>query len=117
VNKKLYVSNLAFAISDSKLEELFGSVGQVVSAKVITDRDTGRSKGFGFVEMSTEAEAVDAIAKLNGTEVEGRSIGVSEARPQVPRENRGGYGGGYNSGRGGPRGRSAADSGFNRSFY
>jgi RNA recognition motif-containing protein len=117
VNKKLYVSNLAFAISDSKLEELFGSVGQVVSAKVITDRDTGRSKGFGFVEMSTEEEAVNAIAKLNGTEVEGRSIGVSEARPQVPRENRGGGygGGGYNSSRGGSRGRS--DSGFNRSFF
>lgn len=107
MNKKLYVSNLAFAMSDSTLEELFGSVGQVVSAKVITDRDTGRSKGFGFVEMSTEAEATDAIEKLNGTEVLGRSIGVSEARPQQPRENRG-----FGGGRGNAGGRSAG--GYNR---
>jgi RNA recognition motif-containing protein len=120
VSKKLYVSNLAFAISDSKLEELFGSIGQVVSAKVITDRDTGRSKGFGFVEMSTEQEAADAIAKLNGTEVEGRSIGVSEARPQAPRENRGGGGyggGGYGGGRGGSGGRGSSGGGFSSSRY
>ncbi len=120
MSKKLYVSNLAFAISDSKLEELFGSIGQVVSAKVITDRDTGRSKGFGFVEMSTEQEAADAIAKLNGTEVEGRSIGVSEARPQAPRENRGGGGyggGGYGGGRGGSGGRGSSGGGFSSSRY
>lgn len=98
MSKKLYVSNLAFAMSDNNLEELFGSIGQVVSAKVITDRDTGRSKGFGFVEMSTDQEAALAIEKLNGTEVLGRAIGVSEARPQQPRENRGFGGGG---GRGG----------------
>jgi RNA recognition motif-containing protein len=112
VSKKLYVSNLAFAMSDSTLEELFGSIGQVVSAKVITDRDTGRSKGFGFVEMSTDQEATDAIEKLNGTEVLGRAIGVSEARPQQPRENRG-FGGG---GRGGPGGRSSG-GGYGRSGY
>lgn len=117
MSKKLYVSNLAFAMSDSTLEELFGSVGQVVSAKVITDRDTGRSKGFGFVEMSTDAEAADAIEKLNGTEVLGRAIGVSEARPQQPRENRGFGGGGGNGGRGGPGGRSSSGGGFSRSGY
>jgi RNA recognition motif-containing protein len=87
-------------MSDNNLEELFGSIGQVVSAKVITDRDTGRSKGFGFVEMSTDQEAALAIEKLNGTEVLGRAIGVSEARPQQPRENRG-FGGGNGGGRGG----------------
>lgn len=116
MSKKLYVSNLAFAMSDSTLEELFGSVGQVVSAKVITDRDTGRSKGFGFVEMSTDAEAADAIEKLNGTEVLGRAIGVSEARPQQPRENRGFGGGGGNGGRGGPGGRSTG-SGYSHSGF
>lgn len=114
MSKKLYVSNLAFAMSDSTLEELFGSIGQVVSAKVITDRDSGRSKGFGFVEMSTEAEATAAIEKLNGTEVLGRAIGVSEARPQQPRENRGFGGGG--GGRGGPGGRSSGGYG-NRSGF
>jgi cold-inducible RNA-binding protein len=119
VSKKLYVSNLAFAMSDSTLEELFGSVGQVVSAKVIMDRDTNRSKGFGFVEMSTDAEAADAIEKLNGTEVLGRAIGVSEARPQQPRENRGfgGGGGGNGGGRGGPGGRSSSGGGYSRSGF
>ena len=118
MSKKLYVSNLAFAMSDSTLEELFGSVGQVVSAKVITDRDTGRSKGFGFVEMSTDQEATDAIEKLNGTEVLGRAIGVSEARPQQPRENRGfGGGGGGNGGRGGAGGRSSSGGGYSRSSF
>ena len=112
MSKKLYVSNLAFAMSDSTLEELFGSVGQVVSAKVITDRDTGRSKGFGFVEMSTDAEAADAIEKLNGTEVLGRAIGVSEARPQQPRENRG-----FGGGRGGPAGHSSSGGGYTRSGF
>lgn len=108
MSKKLYVSNLAFAMSDSTLGELFGSIGQVVSAKIITDRDTGRSKGFGFVEMSTDQEAVDAIEKLNGTEVLGRAIGVSEARPQQPRENRG-----FGSGRGGGR----PSNGYNRPSF
>ncbi|MBM3632158.1 MAG: RNA-binding protein [Alphaproteobacteria bacterium] len=117
MSKKLYVSNLAFAMSDSTLEELFGSVGQVVSAKVITDRDTGRSKGFGFVEMSTDQEATDAIEKLNGTEVLGRAIGVSEARPQQPRENRGFGGGGGNGGRGGAGGRNSSGGGYSRSNF
>ncbi len=112
MSKKLYVSNLAFAMSDSGLEELFGSVGQVVSAKVITDRDSGRSKGFGFVEMSTEAEAAAAIEKLNGTDVLGRTIGVSEARPQQPRESRG-FGGGRGPG---PGGGGRSSGGFGNRF-
>lgn len=111
MSKKLYVSNLAFAMSDNNLEELFGTIGQVVSAKVITDRDSGRSKGFGFVEMSTDQEAALAIEKLNGTEVLGRAIGVSEARPQQPRENRG-FGGGNGGGRGNPGGRNSSGGGF-----
>ena len=86
MSKKLYVSNLAFAMSDSTLEELFGSVGQVVSAKVITDRDTGRSKGFGFVELDDEA-AQKAIKALDGSDYEGRRLGVSIARPREDRPN------------------------------
>ena len=104
MNKKLYVSNLAFSINDEILGEVFAEAGSVVSAKVITDRDTGRSKGFGFVEMSTDEEATDAISKLNGLDLQGRPIGVSEARPQLPRESRGGgYGGGGGGGYGGGR--------------
>lgn len=102
MNKKLYVSNLAFTMDDGTLEGIFAEVGSVVSAKVITDFRSGRSKGFGFVEMSSDGEAQEAIKKLNGSEIMGRTISVAEARPQEPRENRGG-GGGYrgNSPRGG----------------
>jgi RNA recognition motif-containing protein len=95
MNKKLYVSNLAFTMDDGTLEGIFAEVGSVVSAKVITDFRSGRSKGFGFVEMSSDGEAQDAIKKLNGSEIMGRTISVAEARPQEPRENRGGGGGGY----------------------
>ncbi len=102
MGKKLYVGNLPFGATEESLSELFAQAGTVESAKIITDRDTGRSKGFGFVEMGTEAEAASAIEKLNGQQFEGRAINVSEARPQAPREGggggRGGYGGG---GRGG----------------
>jgi RNA recognition motif-containing protein len=102
MNKKLYVSNLAFSINDEVLGEVFAEAGSVVSAKVIMDRDSGRSKGFGFVEMSTDEEAKEAISKLNGLDLQGRPIGVSEARPQAPRENRGyGGGGGRDNSRGG----------------
>src|SRR5262249_40821309 len=97
MNKKLYVGNLPFSINDTSLSEMFAAFGTVESAKIITDRDTGRSKGFGFVEMSTDAEAKEAIAKLNGTEHEGRALTVNEARPMEPRSgggNRGGFGGG-----------------------
>ena len=98
MGKKLYVGNLSFGITEESLQQLFAQAGTVESATVITDRATGRSKGFGFVEMSSDQEATDAIAKLNGTDVEGRAITVSEARPQAPRESRGGFGGGGSRG-------------------
>ncbi|MEQ1877510.1 MAG: RNA-binding protein [Bdellovibrionia bacterium] len=94
MGKKLYVGNLAFSVTDQDLQTTFAAFGTVESSKVITDRDTGRSKGFGFVEMSSESEAATAITKLNGTEQNGRALTVSEAKPQAPRENRGGGGGG-----------------------
>ena len=97
MGKKLYVGNLPFSTTDDALQEIFAQAGNVQSAKVITDRDTGRSKGFGFVEMSTEQEAADAISKFNGTDLGGRSITVNEARPKAPRE--GGFGGGGGGGR------------------
>lgn len=93
--KKLYVGGLPYSISDRQLEEMFAAHGTVESARVITDRMTGRSKGFGFVEMSSQEEAQAAIDKVNGTSVEGRSLTVNEAKPQAPRnDSRGGYGGG-----------------------
>jgi cold-inducible RNA-binding protein len=94
--KKLYVGGLSFDTSDNSLETLFTQAGTVDSARVITDRDSGRSKGFGFVEMSNDSEASRAITLLNGTNFEGRTITVNEARPQVDRNQRGGGGGGYN---------------------
>ena len=104
MGKKLYVGNLPFTCDDGALGQVFAQAGTVESAKVITDRDSGRSKGFGFVEMSTEQEAADAIAKFNGADYEGRSITVSEAKPMAPRVGgRGGFGGG-GGGRGGDRG-------------
>ena len=103
MGKKLYVGNLPFSASDESLQQIFAQVGTVESAKIIQDRDTGRSKGFGFVEMATDQEAADAITKFNGADYEGRPMTVSEARPQAPREGgRGGFGGG--GGRGGDRG-------------
>ncbi len=97
--KKLYVGNLSYDTSDSDLQQLFEQYGSVQSAQVIMDRDSGRSKGFGFVEMSNDQEGEAAIAGLNGKEVGGRSLTVNEARP---REDRGGGGG--RSGGGGGRG-------------
>jgi RNA recognition motif-containing protein len=90
MGKKLYVGNLPFSATDQFLSETFAQCGTVESAKIITDRDTHRSKGFGFVEMSTEAEATSAIAKLNGADYEGRPMTVNEAKPMVPRERAGG---------------------------
>jgi RNA recognition motif-containing protein len=98
MGKKLYVGNLPFSATDESLQEIFAQAGSVQSAKIITDRDTGRSKGFGFVEMSTDQEASDAIQKFNGAEYGGRNMTVAEARPMVPREGGGG-------GRGGSGGR------------
>ncbi len=99
MGRRLYVGNLPFNISGSELEQLFSQHGTVKSAQVIADRETGRSKGFGFVEMSTDDEAQAAIAALNGMDQGGRALTVNEARP---REERGGGGGGGR--RGGGRG-------------
>lgn len=99
MGKKLYVGNLAFSVTDASLQEMFAAGGTVESAKIITDKMSGRSKGFGFVEMSTDEEAQACIQSMNGKEFEGRALTVSEARPQAPRENRGG--GGFGGGGGG----------------
>ena len=101
MSMKLYVGNLAFATSSQELQELFAQAGTVTSASVIEDRDTGRSRGFGFVEMSSKEEGEAAIAQLNGKEMNGRALNVNEAKP---RENRGGGGGGGRGGFGGNRG-------------
>lgn len=82
MGKKLYVGNLPYSVNDQKLNEMFGTIGEVVSAKVITDYDSGRSKGFGFVEMSNDGDAENAISQLNGKEFDGRAIKVNEARPK-----------------------------------
>jgi len=103
MGKKLYVGNLPYSVNETVLQELFTQAGTVESANVITDSHSGRSKGFGFVEMTTDEEATQAIQKLNGYSLEGRDITVNEARPKAPRENRGGggYGGGGRGGYGG----------------
>ena len=108
MGKKLYVGNLPFSATDQILVDTFSQCGTVESAKIIVDRESGRSKGFGFVEMSTDAEAADAIAKFNGADYDGRPMTVNEAKPMVPRDNNrrgggggGGFGGGGRGGRGG----------------
>jgi len=107
MGKKLYVGNLSYNVDSSELEQLFSQHGQVVSAQIINDRDTGRSKGFGFVEMADDAEADAAITALNGQQHNGRALTVNEARPREDRGGggggggRGGYGGGGGGGRGG----------------
>jgi cold-inducible RNA-binding protein len=98
MGKKLYVGNLSYDVSSSDLETLLSAHGTVLSAEVISDRSTGRSKGFGFVEMDSESEAQAAIAALNGQDHGGRALTVNEAKPRQPRSG-GGYGGG--GGRGG----------------
>src|SRR6267378_3496188 len=103
MGKKLYVGNLAYGVSDSTLQQLFEAHGTVQSAQVIMDRDTGRSKGFGFVEMGSDQEAQAAIAALNGKQVEGRSLTVNEAKPREDRGGSGGGRGGYGGGSGGRR--------------
>ncbi len=89
VGKKLYVGNLPYRTTDGDLHQLFSQAGNVDSAKVISDRETGRSKGFGFVEMSSDSEADEAVRRFNGSNMDGRKINVNEARPQAPRESRG----------------------------
>lgn len=105
MGKKIYVGNLSFNVNDQELGELFATFGNVESARIVTDRDSGRSKGFAFVEMSSENEATTAIEKLHGQEFSGRSLNVSEAKPMAPRENRGGGGGGRGGFGGGGRSR------------
>jgi RNA recognition motif-containing protein len=97
---KLFVGGLAYAVTDDQLRDFFATVGTVQSAQVIMNRDTGQSKGFGFVEMSSDEEAQKAVAELDGKELEGRRIAVNEARPREQRPSFGGGGGGGNGGGG-----------------
>ena len=128
MGKKLYVGNLPYSVRDGDLEQAFGQFGSVTSAKVMMERDTGRSKGFGFVEMGTDEEAQSAINGMNGQPLGGRSVVVNEARPmeeRPPRSGGGGYGGGGRreggggyggGGYGGGRREGGGESGF-RSPY
>jgi RNA recognition motif-containing protein len=95
MGRKLYVGNLPYSVNQQSLEETFGQCGTVDSVNVITDRDTGQSKGFAFVEMSSDSEAQKAIQELNGSSLEGREIKVNEAKPQQKRSGGGGGRGGY----------------------
>lgn len=135
MGNKLYVGNLAYSVRDESLHQAFSQFGTVTSAKVMMDRDTGRSKGFGFVEMGSDAEAQSAINGMNGQPLEGRAVVVNEARPREERPggfggggSRGGYGGGggggggggrspYGGGGGGGGGRSPYGSGGGRGGY
>lgn len=112
MGNKLYVGNLPYSVRDNDLEQAFGQFGAVTSAKVMMERDTGRSKGFGFVEMASDAEAQSAINGMNGQSLGGRSVVVNEARPMEPRPPRsgGGFGGGGGGGYGGG-GRSGGGGG------
>jgi RNA recognition motif-containing protein len=107
MGSKIYVGGLPYAATEQQLSDLFAQHGTVASARVITDKFTGQSRGFGFVEMSSDEEAQKAIAALNGTQMDGRTLTVNEARPQEPRTGgggRGGFGGGGGGGRSGGAG-------------
>ena len=106
----IYVGNLSFDTTERDLEAAFATYGAVSTARIATDRDTGRARGFGFVEMSNQTEAQAAIAGLNGAELQGRTLTVNEARPRESGGNRGGGGGGYGGGGGGNRGYSSGRS-------
>jgi RNA recognition motif-containing protein len=112
MGKKLYVGNLSYNVSSSDLEQLFAQHGTVQSAEVIQDRDTGRSKGFGFVEMGSDEEAQAAIAALSGQQHDGRALTVNEAKPREPRSGGGGGGGGRGGYGGGGGGRSGGGGGY-----
>jgi cold-inducible RNA-binding protein len=103
MSMKLYVGNFSYGTTEDDLQRLFSQVGSVESIAMVTDRDTGRSRGFAFVEMSSKSEGEAAIAKFNGSELDGRSLTVSEAKPRETHG--GGFGGGHNGGRGGGFGR------------
>ena len=119
MGNKLYVGNLPYSFRDSDLEQAFGEFGTVTSAKVMMERDTGRSKGFGFVEMSSGAEAQAAIEGMNGRQSGGRALVVNEARPmeQRPRGFGGGEGGGYGGGRREGGGGGGGGGGYGRDRY
>ena len=119
MGKKLYVGNLSYDVSSSDLEKMLSDHGTVLSAEVITDRSTGRSKGFGFVEMESQAEAQAAIAALDGQQHENRTLTVNEAKPREPRSGGGGGGGrgGYGGGRGGGGGYGGGGGGGRRDRY
>jgi RNA recognition motif-containing protein len=104
MSSKLYVGNLSYSVRDDDLQQKFGEFGDVQSAKVMMDRDTGRSKGFGFVEMGTADQAESAIRGMNGQNVDGRDMVVNIARPMEPRTGGGGFGGGRREGGGGSYG-------------
>src|SRR5690349_21784423 len=116
MGSKLYVGNLSYNTTSSDLEQLCGQHGSVQSAEVISDRDTGRSKGFGFVQMGSDEEAQAVIAALNGQEVDGRALTVNEAKPREDRP-RGGGGGGYGGGGGGRGGYGGGGGGGGRGGY
>ncbi len=105
MGKKLYVGNLPYSVTETALRDMFAAAGEVASVSIITDRETGRAKGFAFVEMASDEAAQKAISQLNGKAIDGRSINVAEARPQAPRGDFGGGGrGGFGGGRGGSGG-------------
>ena len=109
---KLYVGNLSFQTSSEDLQQLFSQAGTVESATVVEDRDTGRSRGFGFVEMASKEEGERAIEQFNGTDLAGRNLTVNEARPREDRGGRGGGGGGGRGGHGGNRGGGGGRGGY-----
>ena len=118
---KLFVGGLSWDTTEDSLRSFFAATGTVVSATVITDKYTGKSKGFGFVEMGSEEEAQKAMQSLNGQQLDGRAVAVNEAKPMQPREDRGGFGGGggFNrggGGRGGDRGGRGGDRGGRRPY-
>jgi RNA recognition motif-containing protein len=112
MGNKLYVGNLSYNVSSSDLEQLFGQHGTVQSAEVIADRETGRSKGFGFVQMGSDEEAQAAISALNGQQHDGRALTVNEAKPREDRPRGGGGGGGGYGGGGGGGGRRGGGGGY-----
>ncbi|TAH01015.1 MAG: RNA-binding protein [Sphingobacteriales bacterium] len=114
--KKLYVGNLPFSCTDADLSQAFTQFGNVASARVVTDRETGRSKGFGFVEMSNDEEAKKAIAELDQAEVDGRTISVAEAKPREQRPERKSFGGGGGGNRGGGGGYGGGGNKFNKRY-
>src|SRR5207244_11426390 len=115
MSMKLYVGNLSFQTSSEDLQQLFAQAGTVESATVVEDRDTGRSRGFGFVEMASKEDGEKAIQQFNGTDLNGRNLTVNEARPREDRGNRGGGGrGGYGGNRGGGGGRGGYGGGGGR---